>query len=232
MHTTHPTVKLRPKHYGPFKVIEVLGPTTYHLELLAQWKIHNVFHGSLLLPYYKTKEHGCNFPEPAPDLIEGQPEWEVKEILDSRRYRCKLQYLIRWKGYSDAHNSWEPKEDVNIPVLLTAFYGQNPGAIRKLEMGSLDCSQGALPLETKECTKKLRTQSRFMGHSQMNIRSVRIVNERTSMSSDCTPANPLTPPPHSPQNDGRPSTFQQAVDILTRNHQRHQRPEVSVDTLQ
>ena len=123
LHTTHPTVKLRPKHYGPFKIIEILGPTTYCLELLAQWKIHNAFHGSLLLPYYETKEHGCNFPEPAPDLIEGQPEWEVEEILDSRRYRRKLQYLIRWKGYSDAHNSWEPKEAVNAPVLLTAFYG-------------------------------------------------------------------------------------------------------------
>jgi len=88
---------LCPKGYGPFKIIEAIGLTTYCLELLAQWKIHNAFHGSLLLPYYETKEHGCNFSEPALDLIEGQPEWEVKEILDSRWYRHKLQYLIKWK---------------------------------------------------------------------------------------------------------------------------------------
>jgi len=123
LHTTHPTVKLHPKRYGPFKVIEAIGPTTYCLELLVQWKIDNTFHGSLLLPYYETKEHGRNFPEPATDLIEGQLEWEVKDILDSRWYRCKLQYLIKWKGYLDAHNSWEPKEAINAPVLLTAFYG-------------------------------------------------------------------------------------------------------------
>jgi len=128
-------------------VIEAIGPTTYHLELPAQWKIHNTFHGSLLLPYHETKEHGRNFPEPAPDLIEGQPEWEVEEILDSRWYRCKLQYLIKWKGYSDAHNSWEPKEDVNVPVLLTAFYKQNPGAIRKLEMEGADYGQRTLSLD-------------------------------------------------------------------------------------
>jgi len=102
---SHPTAKLQLKRYGPFKVIEVIGPTTYQLELPAQWKVHNAFHGSLLLPYHETKEYGCNFTEPPPKLIEGQPEWEVDEILDSRRYRHKLQYLIKWKGYSEAHNS-------------------------------------------------------------------------------------------------------------------------------
>jgi hypothetical protein len=43
-----------------------------------------MFHGSLLLPYHKTKEHGHNFSELPSKLIEGQPEWEVEEILDSR----------------------------------------------------------------------------------------------------------------------------------------------------
>jgi hypothetical protein len=95
LQTTHPTVKLQPKRYGPFKVIEVIRPMMYQLELPAQWKIHNAFHGSLLLPYHKTKEHGCNFAEPTLELIEGQPEWEVEEILNSRQYRCKLQYLIK-----------------------------------------------------------------------------------------------------------------------------------------
>jgi hypothetical protein len=71
----------------------------------VQWKVHNAFHGDLLLPYHETKEHGCNFAELPPELIEGQPEWEVEEILDSRQYRCKMQYLIKWKGYSKAHNS-------------------------------------------------------------------------------------------------------------------------------
>jgi len=84
-------------------------------------------------------------------------------------------------------------------------------------MGSLDCGRGTSSLETEERTKKLRTQAGLIGCSQMNIRSVRIANERTSMSSDRTPANPLTPPPHSPQNDESPSTIQQAVDILARN---------------
>src|SRR6267142_2495354 len=150
LHITHPTVKLRPKHYGPFRIIEAIGPTTYCLALPSQWKIHNTFHGSLLLPYHETKEHGSNFPEPAPELIEGQLEREVEEILNSRRYRRKLQYLIKWKGYSDAHNSWEPKENVNAPALLAAYHEQNTAAIRTLETEQADCGQSTSSLESQE----------------------------------------------------------------------------------
>src|SRR6266850_2170542 len=231
LHTTHPTVKLRPKRYGPFKVIEVLGPTTYCLELPAQWKIHNAFHGSLLLPYYETKEHGRNFPEPAPDLIEGQPEWEVEEILDSRRYRCKLQYLIRWKGYSDAHNSWEPKEAINAPVLLNAFYGRNPGAIRKMEMERADCGQRTLSLDPGERTRTKKTQP----WTSMHIRSTKIANEEDDMSGGHTPPNPTSPSSSSTQhNREAPLTLSQAIKQLVHSA-RQQRAqlwrEVSIDSL-
>ena len=136
------------------------------------------------------------------------------------------------EGYSNAHNSWEPKEDVNAPVLLTAFYGQNPGAIRKLEMGSLDCSQGTLPLDHKERTRSLRTQPMSIERSQVYIRSARIANERTSMSDDRTPANPTTPPPQSPQNNNEtPLTLHQAIESLIQSHRRCQRPEVRLGSL-
>src|SRR6266850_2141697 len=158
LHTTHPTTKLRPKRYGPFRIIEAIGPTTYRLALPKQWKIHNAFHGSLLLPYHETKEHGRNFPEPAPELIEGQPEWEVEEILNSRQYRRKLQYLIKWKGYSDAHNSWEPKENVTAPALLAAYHEWNTAAARKLETEQADCGQSTSSLGSKEHTARAMPQ--------------------------------------------------------------------------
>jgi hypothetical protein len=88
--------------------MELIGKTTYRLDLPAHWKIHNTFHGNLLLPYQETPEHGCNFTEPLPELIEGQQEWEIEQILDKRIYQGKTQYLIKWKGYLDMHNSWEP----------------------------------------------------------------------------------------------------------------------------
>ena len=78
-----PSVKLAPKRHGPFKIRKVLSPITYQLELPLQWKIHDVFHTDLLTPYCESKLHGPNFTKPPPDLIDGEEEYEVEEILQS-----------------------------------------------------------------------------------------------------------------------------------------------------
>ena len=123
---THPTTKLLPKWYRPFKITKVISKVVYQLELPPQWKIHNMFHASLLSPYHKTPTHGPNYHKPPPDVINGEREWEVKEIVGSRRYGRwkKLQYLVRWKGYSAAHNSWEPEEGIHAPNLIWDFKRQ------------------------------------------------------------------------------------------------------------
>ena len=84
LHTTHPTRKLGSQRYGPFKILEVLGPVTFQIELPSQWKIYNVFHAKLLHPYKEMEQYGKNFQEPPPDLIDGKPKWEVEKILNIR----------------------------------------------------------------------------------------------------------------------------------------------------
>ena len=150
LRTTHPTHKLRAKRFGPFKVLEVLSPVTYRLELPAGWKIHNAFHAAILHPYKETAIHGPNFPEPPPDLVEGQEEWEVDNVLASRRFGRKrtLQYLVKWKGFSEAHNSWEPKWNLgNADQLVKEFHDKNPRAIRRMVINppSIDMSSQPLP---------------------------------------------------------------------------------------
>jgi len=106
----------------------------YQLELPASWKILNTFHASLLSPYQETEEHGPNFTNPLPDLIEGKEEYEVEQILASRRHGRghKLQYLVKWVGYAESHNSWELVENVNVPELVKEFHHQNPVAVREI----------------------------------------------------------------------------------------------------
>ena len=74
-------------------------------------------------PYHEMTTHGPNYHEPPPDIIDGEKEWEVKEIMGSRRYGRwkKLQYLIWWEGYSAAHDSWEPAERIHVPDLIQDF---------------------------------------------------------------------------------------------------------------
>ena len=129
---SHPSSKLAARRYGPFKVSKVISPVVYQLELPTAWKIFNTFHAALLSPYKKTEEHGVNFTEPPPDLIEDHEEYEVEQILDARLFGWwkKCQYLIKWKGYTKVHNSWEPEENVNVPELVKEFHQQTGASVR------------------------------------------------------------------------------------------------------
>ena len=77
--------KMKPKWEGPFRITEVLGPLTYRLQLPASWRIHNVFHATLLKHYKENETYGQNFTEPPPELVEGEEEYKVKTILNHRK---------------------------------------------------------------------------------------------------------------------------------------------------
>ncbi|KAF8664019.1 hypothetical protein AX16_000825 [Volvariella volvacea WC 439] len=118
--------KLAPKREGPFKVVKVLGPVTFQLELPEQWKIHNVFHALLLTPYKENDMHGPNFLMPPLDIINDEEEWEVENIIKHRwigqKKKQQIEYLIAWKEYPSSENQWE-KENLltNAPEILKEY---------------------------------------------------------------------------------------------------------------
>jgi hypothetical protein len=118
----YPTRKLAPKREGPFSITEVLSPLSYRLKLPSQWRIHPVFHAALLSPYRETNEHGPNFLEPPPDLIEGEKEYEVEAIIAHKKVGRTTRYLVKWKDYPTSENSWEPEGFLkNASNLLLAY---------------------------------------------------------------------------------------------------------------
>ena len=131
VHTTHPKAKLAPRRHGPFKVIATWG-VNCKLQLPKTWRIHPVFHVSLISPYHETTAHGPNFTKPPPDIIEGEDDhYEVETILQSRLTPNKkgVQYLIKWKGYSNAENSWVPSSGMkHATTLVNKFHSSNPRA--------------------------------------------------------------------------------------------------------
>src|ERR1700678_2741911 len=94
----HESKKLAPKREGPFKITEVLDTLNYRLLLLKNWHIHPVFHASLLSLYKENDIHEENFTEPPPELVEGEPEYEIELIISHRKRGRGFAYLIKWKG--------------------------------------------------------------------------------------------------------------------------------------
>jgi hypothetical protein len=76
----------------------------------------------LLTPFHETKEHGQNYPQPLPEVIDGEEEFEVEEIIDERTYQKKKQYLVKWSGYPTSDNSWVDAKDLNAPQLLEEYH--------------------------------------------------------------------------------------------------------------
>uniref|UniRef100_H3CD39 Chromobox homolog 2 (Drosophila Pc class) n=1 Tax=Tetraodon nigroviridis TaxID=99883 RepID=H3CD39_TETNG len=48
--------------------------------------------------------------------------FDAECILSKRPRKGKFEYLVKWRGWSSKHNSWEPEENILDPRLLAAFH--------------------------------------------------------------------------------------------------------------
>ena len=118
------TRKLTPRCLGPFEIIEEISPVVYKLKLPETWRIHNVFHASLLTPQVVTPEYGIPADPPLPELVDGESEFEVEAILQHKFMGRKkeVRYLVQWRGYSQAESTWEPEEHLRNTLEVLEGY--------------------------------------------------------------------------------------------------------------
>jgi chromodomain-containing protein/p58 integrase-like protein len=119
-----PSKKLSPRHYGPFTILEQVSPVAYHISLPQSVKIYDVFHVDRLIPFTETQEYGKAYPQPPPELIDGEEEYKIEEILDDciKPRTCNLkQYFVKWKGYAQSENSWVNEKDLHASDLLEEY---------------------------------------------------------------------------------------------------------------
>ena len=126
--TRRPSKKLDWKNIGPFPVTQVVSPYAYRLGLPDSMKIHDVFHTNLLRPAPGPDAAlpGQRNEPPPPVEADGEQEWFIDRIEDSRYNRRRRQYefLVKWTGYDEL--TWEPHEFVKETAALTEYYARYP----------------------------------------------------------------------------------------------------------
>ena len=124
LRSRRPHKKLDYKFHGPYKVEEVIGKQAYRLGLPPDLRVHPVFHVSLLEPC--RNRTGAGTEEPPPLSVDGDDEWEIEKILDSRVQGNQLQYLVQFTGWSADNNEWVADTDMHAARLKREFHKEHP----------------------------------------------------------------------------------------------------------
>ena len=148
--TDAPSKKLAAKRLGPYTILEQVGNSSYRLDILVTWRVHNVFHAGLLS---RTKDDTIPGRNPAPQpmiRIQDQELWVIDCFVNSRWFRGKFQLKIRWEDQTEEQDDWRDfgeilaesakwREELNIDeplvedptqAMIEDYYNRHPNAPR------------------------------------------------------------------------------------------------------
>ena len=114
-------------------MLHPVGKQAYKLELSKKWRIHNVFHVSLLEQNTPRKKRVKKVPEL--NTGDNSEEYKVEAIWDNMVYAIEselgylpgLYYLVAWKVYPEEENTWELVLVVqHLKKLISLFHKNYP----------------------------------------------------------------------------------------------------------
>jgi transposase InsO family protein len=108
-----PPNKLMPFLEGPFKVVNLYG-TRYTLQNLINGETRDV-HVSRIRPYLNTED--TSLEKMRSIAVRDHHEFVVDSILEHTgdpKKKSELSFKVRWQGYTEEHDSWEPWKNLRL----------------------------------------------------------------------------------------------------------------------
>jgi hypothetical protein len=103
------SLKLSPRFFGPYKVLQRIGTVAYRLDLPSSTQIHPFFHVSCLK--LKVGHNITVLPTLPPVDCHAELKPELETLLSrwvvKRQNRAVTEVLVRWKGALPEDDSWE-----------------------------------------------------------------------------------------------------------------------------
>ncbi|XP_042942595.1 uncharacterized protein LOC122276751 [Carya illinoinensis] len=102
-------LKLAPRYYGPFQVLERVGSMAYLLKLPPSSKIHTTFHVSQLKKKIgEITPLATIHPVNAAGVLKLEPKEAIARHIVKRNNKACTEVLIRWQGQEPEDVTWEP----------------------------------------------------------------------------------------------------------------------------
>ena len=116
-----PPTKFHTQWAGPLRVVSV-NKNTYTLQNLVTLKTRDV-HVTQLKPFH----YDATEVDPVDIARKEEQEFLVENILQHRGgpRRSTLEFFVKWTGYDESYNSWEPWENVRDNSILNKYLYNN-----------------------------------------------------------------------------------------------------------